>query len=413
MHSSNTCSWTGRHHIGGRNKEERMKKIGTILGLKLGLAIFCATAAFTATAFAEDPKPAGLNPDDLKKALGLSIYLQGGYTYNGNASSTGPFDDTGTGEQNDFRVFDHKANSFTLDLAQIVFVKDPAVGNVGFKVKLSAGETAKFIHAAGLGTASSLGVQGESFDVTEAYVSYNAAVGKGLRLDFGKMVTFFGAEVIEAIDNPNYSRSFLFNYAIPFTHTGLKASYAFSDALNAAVYIVNGWDDATDNNRAKSYGVSVGYTPVELFSITVNGMTGPEQNNNNSNIRSLLDLVATIKPMKKLSLILNTDNGREQGAGVAGEAATWSGMAGIVKYDFNDTYSLAVRLEDFNDQDGVRTGTGIQQRLTEVTVTPEIRLNGGIILRPEYRHDSSDAQSFDNNTKKSQDTLALGVMYRW
>jgi hypothetical protein len=32
------------------------------------------------------------------------------------------------------------------------------------------------------------------------------------------MVTYFGAEVIEAIDNPNYSRSFLFNYAIPFTH---------------------------------------------------------------------------------------------------------------------------------------------------------------------------------------------------
>lgn len=122
-----------------------MKKIGTILGLKLGLAIFCAVTAMSAAAFAEDVKPAGLNPDDIKKALGLSIYLQGGYTYNGNAGSG-----NGDSEQNDFRVFDHKANSFTLDLAQIVFVKDPALGNVGYKVKFSAGETAKWIHARGL-----------------------------------------------------------------------------------------------------------------------------------------------------------------------------------------------------------------------------------------------------------------------
>ncbi len=59
----------------------------------------------------------------VKKALGLSIYLQGGYTYNANASGS----DRQRAE-NDLRVFDHKANSFGLDLAQIVFSKDPAVG---------------------------------------------------------------------------------------------------------------------------------------------------------------------------------------------------------------------------------------------------------------------------------------------
>ena len=136
-------------------------------------------------------------------------------------------------------MFDHKANSFTLDLAQIVFVKDPALGNAGYKLKLSAGETAKWIHSRGLSgaplTSPQAGEGTDAFDVTEAYISYNAAVGKGLRFDFGKMATFLGAEVTEAIDNPNYSRSFLFNYAVPFTHTGLRASYAFSDALNAAV----------------------------------------------------------------------------------------------------------------------------------------------------------------------------------
>ena len=115
-----------------------MKKMSSILGLKIGLAIFCAMVAMSAAVFAEDAKPAAtpaINADDLKKALGLSVYLQAGYTYNSNAGAIG-----GEPEQNDLRLFDHKANSFTLDLAEIVFAKDPALGNVGYKLKFSAGE---------------------------------------------------------------------------------------------------------------------------------------------------------------------------------------------------------------------------------------------------------------------------------
>jgi len=48
-----------------------------------------------------------------------------------------------------------------------------------------------------------------------------------------------------------------------------------------------------------------------------------------------------------------------------------------------------------------------------MTLTFDAKLDGGLILRPEYRHDSSDKQSFDNGTKKTQDTIALGVMYAW
>ena len=311
--------------------------------------------------------------------------------------------------ENDLRGYDHKANSFTLDLAEIVFQKDPALGNTGFKVKLSAGETAKLIHAAGLGTQPTGTANPESFDITEAYVSYNAAIGKGLRFDIGKMGTFVGAEVIEALDNPNYSRSFLFVYAEPTTHTGVKTSYVFSDNINAAVFAVNGWDNATDNNKGKSYGASVNISAGDPFSAYINYLQGPEQADNNHDMRSLLDLVATIKPAKALSIILNYDSGKEAYTGAASQ--TWSGVSAIMKYDISDTYSIAVRGESFDDKDGARTG--VKQKLTEYTLTPEIRLNGGLVLRPEYRHDSSDQQSFDNGKKKTQDTIALGAMYRW
>ncbi len=384
-----------------------MRKLGSVLGLKIGLAIFCAVMAMSLAAHAEDAKPAAplISTDDIKKALGMSIYLQAGYTYNGNASSNST-----SGSENDLRLYDHKANSFILDLAEIIFSREPAAGQIGYKVKVSAGETAKIIHAAGLGTQPTGTANPESFDITEAYISYTAPVGRGLRFDIGKMGTFVGAEVIEAIDNPNYSRSFLFNYAEPTTHTGVKATYAFTDTVNASFHVLNGWDNAEDNNTGKCLGVSVNYAPADIFSGYVNYMSGPEQTNNNRDMRTLLDLVATIKPVKPLSIILNYDNGMEENAVATGNAK-WSGVSGIVKYDFNDTYSLAVRGESFDDADGFRTGT--QQKLTEVTVTPEIRLAGGLIVRPEYRHDTSDKQSFDNGTKKSQDTVALAAMYRW
>ena len=112
-----------------------MKKMGSLLGLKIGLMIFCAMVAMSAAAFAEDAKPAAplVSADDIKKALGMSIYLQSGYTYNGNAS---------TGQINDLRAFDTKANSFGLDLLELGFAKDPAAGVIGYKVKISAGNTA-------------------------------------------------------------------------------------------------------------------------------------------------------------------------------------------------------------------------------------------------------------------------------
>ncbi|HTR45080.1 MAG TPA: hypothetical protein VMH06_05160, partial [Thermodesulfovibrionales bacterium] len=66
---------------------------------------------------AEEVKPAGeakpgvLNiAEEIKKTLGLSVYLQGGYNYN--------FENPDSG-QNGLRIFDQKANTFTLDLAQL------------------------------------------------------------------------------------------------------------------------------------------------------------------------------------------------------------------------------------------------------------------------------------------------------
>lgn len=360
-----------------------MKKIlfNAVLSMALALAFAGASSA-------------EVKVDDIKSALGMSVYLQAGYTLNFKSPDSG---------ENELRVFDHKADGFTLDLAQLLFTKDAPSGGIGYKVKLSAGETAKFIHSNGLGSGD------DSFDLTEAYIDYLAPVGKGFKMRLGKFATYIGAEVIEAKDNPNYSRSLLFNYAIPFTHTGLMLGYGFSDVVSASLYVVNGWDNTDDNNKGKSVGLSIGLAPAEQFSGYISVMYGPEQTDDNSDMRTLLDVVATIKPVTNLTFILNGDYATEETSG--SDNAKWYGIAGIAKYDFSETVSGSIRAEYFNDRDGVRTG--IVQKLKELTITPEFKVAKAIIVRPEYRHDWSDEKAFDSGDRKSQDTLSVGVMYTW
>lgn len=114
--------------------------------------------------------------------------------------------------QNPLRVFDSNSNSFLIDVAELVLQKGVAKGgDFGFRIDLEAGSAIPVkTQSAGL-------VLGTGADLQQALVSYIAPVGEGLRLDFGKFVTHMGLEVIEGYDgyNDNYSRSLLFDYAIP------------------------------------------------------------------------------------------------------------------------------------------------------------------------------------------------------
>ena len=47
-------------------------------------------------------------------------------------------------------------------------------------------------------------------------------------------MSLLGYEVIESPNNLNFSRGYLFNFAGPFTHTGVVANYAPTEWLTAA-----------------------------------------------------------------------------------------------------------------------------------------------------------------------------------
>jgi hypothetical protein len=305
------------------------------------------------------------------------------------------------------RVFDNQAEQFTLHQGEIWFerVSSPE-SPFGFNLDILAGDDAEKIHSLGLGDSS------DSFDLTQAYVTYQ--VGEGLVLKAGKFVTLHGAEYIRRSQNFNYSRSYLFGYAIPFTHTGVLATYT-GDALTVTGGIVNGWDNTDDNNDDKSFHGAVGFTASDAVSFSLGGTYGAE-GVSSSNKRALVDAIVTLKPTDGLTVMFNYDWGEDEGAvtdPLSGDPsdAEWDGLAGYLTYELTDAFTIGARAEYFNDDDGFRLGAGPLE-LWEGTLTMGYELRGGLTAYLEYRHDESSNGElvFDDFTEDSQDTLALELV---
>jgi Putative beta-barrel porin-2, OmpL-like. bbp2 len=314
------------------------------------------------------------------------------------------------------RAFDVRHNAFSLQLAKLTLQKANSKDSpLGFRVDLGLGETVDRIISV-----SDSSRNDATKHVLQAYASYVAPIGSGLTIDFGKLYTPIGAELIETKDNFNYSRGFLFTYG-PYYHTGFRVKYALNDKAALSGFIFNGWDNVFENNvgedAGKTVGFQLGLTPNKKFALTQTYLAGPEAPLANlpaistrDNWRHIADTVVTVYATDKLTLLGNFVYGSDaDNDGVRGH---WTGFAGYFKYAFNNRFAFAPRFEVFNDKDGLRTG--VAQTVKDITLTQELKLLNNFITRFEYRRDFSNQRFFTNSAgvaKDNQNTFILGISY--
>jgi len=309
------------------------------------------------------------------------------------------------------RIFDTNDDALTLHQAQILIEREAVAGKnlvdrTGFALRLGYGEDAR-VFAPG-------DTAGDEFDMQEAYVTF--AFTDTLQAKMGKYVTLLGAEFIDSKDNLNFSRSYLFGFAIPFTHTGVRFTHTPTDWLELNVGLVNGWDTlGNDDNGTPSLEanavlsldrVTWAHAMIYGDEPTNSSVTGVSQTE-----RFVYDTVLSIAATEQLSFMANFDIGKEHGTSLAnlGEDALWYGAAGYVHYDATDRLGFTVRSEGFRDRDGVRTG--MRQTLYETTVTTAYKVTPALETRLEYRHDESSERGFFANGKDFQNTLAAEVIF--
>ena len=159
-------------------------------------------------------------------------------------------------------------------------------------------------------------------------------------------------------------------------------------------------------------------TPSSRVSITANYLGGPEQADNDSNLRHLLDLIATIKATPALTLTANYDYGVEAAvtlpdtAGGGVRDSTWQGLAGYARYALSGRAAVTLRGEWFDDPQGARTG--FVQTLKEITFTPEFRPRPSLVIRGDLRRDWSDRAVFElsgGGSGRSQVTMSVNALF--
>src|SRR5215471_20437919 len=309
-----------------------------------------------------------------------------------------------------YQAFDVLYNSFDVSMAEIWVNKTPtADSRVGYKIRTTFGSAADIMAAA----AGQFAKESPYKNIEEAYGSYLAPVGKGLQIDIGKFVTNAGAEVIEAKDDFNYSRSLLFQLAVPLYHSGIRLTYSPNDKVTLMGGVINGWNDVHDNNTAKSVMGSITYKPTGSLSLVENYIGGSEQPNNEG-WRHLSDTVLSYTVNPTLSLMANYDFTTDT---ASGSRATTQGIAGYLKYQANKYIAVVPRLEYFHDPNGAPWATGIPgQNLTVATFTLEVKPADNFMWRIEYVGDFSNKSPFINDdgvAKKNQQMILFGFLFNF
>ena len=251
------------------------------------------------------------------------------------------------------RTFDQEHNAFTLGLAEVVLQREPtAQSRIGGRVDLSFGPTAELVSS--FEPDPAYGDGPEIFrNLQQAYISVMA--NDRVTLDFGKFVTPMGAEVIETHSNMNYSHSVLFGYAIPLYHAGLRVAYQASEQLSLAGYVVNGWNNVTDNNADKSFIASAILTPNEQVSWAGNFMVGKEGDFGGTPDEDLMwvfDTTLSFAATEMLTLMANFDYGSQAEALGGGDPAKWWGIAAYARLQAQDDWALTGRVEYLDDSEG-------------------------------------------------------------
>ena len=338
------------------------KRVTTLLASAAGFVLFAAGAAWAdeppaaAPAAAAPAAAAPAAPASWSSTIKVSGHVDAGIMFNGDDPSNGI---------NFGHAFTDKSNSPVLNQVALTIQRDfdPKATTIdfGFKLQGMYGSDSRITHF--IGELDSSPTTRNQFDVVEANVQAHLPflTKGGIDVKAGQFSTPLGQEVIDPTGNFFYSHSYLFQFGLPFKHTGILTTthvnptldvYAgYTTGVNASIGKAGGYD--------ANYFHFIGGFGLNLNKLTILALThfGPEGLPSSSfpfnthvarHYRFLNDVLVTYHINDKLTSVTEFNYIKDDLYAVSG-----GGVVQYFTYALNAQTSAAIRAEVWRDAEAV------------------------------------------------------------
>jgi hypothetical protein len=356
-----------------------MKSLASIIMVFLSIGVVRAQIVNTATMDSSDYK--------IKGKVTVEGYVDTYYAYN--------FNEPKGGDQ-PYLVSMSRHNEININLAFV-------------DVKYSASRLRARV-APGFGTyvnANYSNENGSLKNLIEANCGVKLFKAKNIWLDVGILGSPYTNESAISKDHLTYTRS-LAAENVPYYLSGAKLSVPVSNKWIAYLYLINGWQQITDQNTNKSIGSQIEFRPNNSLLVNWNNYLGNESTAIDSvkGLRYFTDIYL-IYSKGRLSMSSCVYYGVQENLE---STLRWWQANLICRYAFTPIMSGSFRFEYFNDPDGalvlpISPMTGFET--IGISLGLNFKLEDNILFRTEARQFLADEYLFTRNEKSTSTSMTL------
>jgi hypothetical protein len=273
-------------------------------------------------------------------------------------------------------------NEFNVNLAYVdaVLKRDKTRG----RLALQYGNSVKKNYA-GEPTQGATSGPNDMQAIQEAYVG--TRIGEKTWLDAGIFFGNIGTESWISKDNLTYTRSLNADYT-PYYSTGVRIEHQLSDTKTFQVQLLNGWQNISENNHGKALAMQYKAALSERTSFLYGNFFGDEEvtSSPDPRFRSYHNFNILFNPSASWHYVFTFDVGHQSQKNNDGVNA-WYTTILTARRLLNETDSLTMRAEYYNDRHDVNVGTGTANgfQVTSASVNFDRKLDTSVLWRSELR----------------------------
>lgn len=246
-------------------------------------------------------------------------------------------------------------------------------------------------------------------NIYEANAGVKLSSTKNLWIDAGIFSSHIGFESAIGKDCWNLTRSILADNS-PYYEAGAKISYTTDNGKwFLSGLILNGWQriQRVDGNSLPSFGTQITFKPSSAISINSSSFIGTEKPDDARQMRYFHNLYGIFQLNEKIGVTIGFDIGAEEKSPTESSTNLWYSPVVIAKYALSDKFSISVRGEYYQDENGVIISTETPNgfKTTGFSLNADYSISPNTVWRVEARSLFSkdaifvrDGQAVNNNT---------------